>query len=456
MVQWAGVILAAGAGARMKSRLPKALHPVCGKKMIRYPVDLLRQLGIDKIAVVVSPENSRDVRTLLGDTVEYAVQSEPLGTGDALLQARESLAGKADNLLVLYGDTPLVTYGTVEQMTAAHLESGVVMSMVVGTVPAVNDLGRVVRDQSGRITAIVEAADGDHEPDSPGEINGGVYCFSDSWLWENLERVAPGRTGERYITSLVAAGAAAGAADGRGVVGVEAQDHSELQGVNNRVQLSQVEGEMRRRIRRQWMLAGVTMVDPDSVFIDADTLIGQDTVLLPNTMLLGKTAIGTGCEVGPGSVIRDSMIGNECRVTASMLEEATLEDGVHVGPFSHLRPGSYLESGVHVGNFAEIKESRLGPGVMMGHFGYVGDALIGANANLGAGMVTCNYDGRDKHRTVIEANAFVGCDTMLVAPVRVGSGAATGAGAVVTGDVPPGRLAVGVPARIRKIETTAD
>ena len=452
MGQWAGVILAAGAGARMKSRLPKALHPVCGKEMIRYPVELLRQLGIDRIVVVTSPANGPDMQELLGDTVEYAVQSKPLGTGDALLQAREALADKADNLVVLYGDTPLVRYDTVKQMTAAHLESGAFISMLVGSVPEVNDLGQVVRDQSGRITAIVEAADGEHEPDSPGEINGGVYCFSASWLWDNLEQIAPGPTGERYLTSLVAAGAAAG----RGIVGVASQDPGELQGVNNRIQLAQVEGDLRRRIRHEWMLAGVTMTDPDSVFIDADVSIGQDTVLLPNTMLLGKTAIGTGCEVGPGSAIRDSIIGNQCRVTASMVEEATLEDGVHVGPFSHLRPGSYLEAGVHVGNFAEIKESRLGAGVMMGHFGYVGDASVGAGANLGAGMVTCNYDGSDKHRTVIGANAFVGCDTMLVAPVKVGSGAATGAGAVVTADVPPGRLAVGVPARIRKIETTAD
>ena len=451
MGQWAGVILAAGAGARMKSRLPKALHPVCGREMIRYPVELLQQLGIEPTVVVVSPDNSRDVRTLLGDTVEYAVQSKPLGTGDALLQARDSLAGNADNLLVLYGDTPLVTRGAIERMTTSHLESGAVMSILLGRVPAVNDLGRIVRDQSGRITGIVEADDDRRQLDSPGEINGGVYCFSASWLWENLERAAPSRTGERYITSLVASGAA-----GRGINDVVAQDPDELQGVNNRVQLAEVEGVMRRRIRNDWMLAGVTIADPASVFIDAGVSIGQDTVLLPNTMLLGKTVIGTGCQVGPGSVIRDSIIGDECRVTASMLEGATLDNGVHAGPFCHLRPGSYLESGVHVGNFAEIKESRLGPGVMMGHFGYVGDALIGANANLGAGMVTCNYDGRDKHRTVIEANAFVGCDTMLVAPVKVGSGAATGAGAVVTGDVPPGRLAVGVPARIRKIETTAD
>ena len=226
--------------------------------------------------------------------------------------------------------------------------------------------------------------------------------------------------------------------------------------MNNRVQLAQAEGALRRRIRDEWMLAGVSMTDPESVFIDADAVIGQDTLLLPNTMIMGGTSIGAGCEVGPGSVIRDSKIGDGCRVTASMLEGATLEDGVSVGPFSHLRPGAYLEAGAHVGNFAEIKESRLGRGAAMGHFGYVGDASIGADANLGAGMVTCNYDGEKKHRTVVEANAFVGCDTMLVAPVTVGAGASTGAGAVVTEDVPPGRLAVGVPARIRRIQTTAD
>ena len=452
MDQWAGVVLAAGAGARMKSRLPKALHSVCGKEMIRYPVELLRRLGIDLAAVVVSPANGQPVKDLLGHGVEYVTQPEPRGTGDALARARETLAGRADNLLVFYGDTPLLRETTVKQLIAAHSDSDGVMSLLVGQVPAVNDLGRVIRDGSGKVTAIVEAVDGVKPPDSPGEINGGVYCFSAPWLWENLERVQPGRSGERYVTSLAAAGAAAG----RNVIGVAVEDPGELQGVNDRIQLALVEGALRRRIRRTWMLAGVTMSDPDSVYIDADVSIGQDTLLLPNTMLLGRTNIGEGCEIGPGSAIRDSAVGSQCRVTASMLEEAIVEDGVDVGPFSHLRPGAYLESGVHVGNFAEVKESRLGSGVMMGHFGYVGDASIGANANLGAGMVTCNYDGQNKHRTLIEAGAFIGCDTMLVAPVKVGAGAVTGAGAVVTADVPPGRLVVGVPARIRKKKPAAD
>ena len=445
MVQWAGIVLAAGVGERMRSRIPKALHPVCGKEMVRYPVELLQQLGAERIAVVVSPTNGGEVRGLLGDAVDYVVQADPKGTGDALVQAREALAGKADNLLVMYGDTPLIRHGTVQRVMDSHLNRGAVMSMLTGTVPAVGDLGRVVRDTSGRISAIVEAVDGGSDPGSPGEINGGVYCFSAPWLWDSLEGISPGRTGEQYITSLAADGAAAG----REVIGVAADDAGELQGVNNRIQLAQAEGALRRRIRNEWMLAGVSMSDPDSIFIDADAVIGQDTLLLPNTMLVGRTEIGAGCEIGPGSVIRDSKIGDRCTVIASMLEGATLEDGVSAGPFSHLRPGAYLESGAHVGNFAEIKESRLGRGAMMGHFGYVGDASIGAEANLGAGMVTCNYDGEKKHRTVVEANAFVGCDTMLVAPVKVGAGAATGAGAVVTEDVPPGRLAVGVPARIR-------
>ena len=452
MVQWAGVILAAGVGARMKSRLPKVLHPVCGKEMIRYPVELLRRLDIDRIVVVVSPANAPTVKNLLGDAAEYVIQPAAQGTGDALARAQEVLAGKADNLLVLGGDSPLVRENTLRQLMDSHLDSDSIMTILVGQVTATGDLGRIIRDGSGQVSAIVEAVDANEPPDSPGEANGGVYCFSASWLWENLEHVEPSHNGEQYITSLAAIGAAAG----RKVIGVVAEDQNELQGINNRFQLAQVEGVLRQRIRQKWMLAGVTMVDPDSVYIDDEASIGQDTLLLPNTMLLGGTKIGEGCEVGPGSVIRDSTVGSQCRITASMLEEATIEDGVDIGPFSHLRPGAYLESGVHIGNFAEVKESRLGSGVMMGHFGYVGDASIGANVNLGAGMVTCNYDGKHKHRTVIEAGAFVGCDTMLVAPVKVGAAAVTGAGAVVTDDVPPGRLAVGVPARIIEKKAIAD
>ena len=444
MGQWAGVILAAGIGSRMKSRHSKVLHPVCGKEMIRYPVELFHQLGIHRVVVVVSPANSTLVDNLLADQAEYTIQAEALGTSDALTHAQKLLSGNYDNLLVLGGDSPLVTTETVKQLMASHAASDSPMTVLTGQVPRSGDWGRIIRDGSGQVTAIMEAAEMDEATDSPGEINGGVYCFSAPWLWENLERIKPGRSGERYLTSL----AAIGAAGGSKVIGIAADDPTELQGVNNRLQLAQVEEVLRQRIRQQWMLAGVTMVDPSSVYIDADVYIGQDTLILPNTMLLGRTKIGEECQVGPGSVIRDSTVGSRCRVTSSMLEEATMEEGADIGPFSHLRPGAYLESGVHIGNFAEVKESRLGSGVLMGHFGYVGDASIGANANLGAGMVTCNFDGKYKHRTVIEEGAFVGCDTMLVAPVKIGAAATTGAGAVVTNDVPSGRLAVGVPAKI--------
>ncbi len=446
MSQWAGVVLAAGMGARMNSRLPKVLHRVCGKEMIRYPVELLRRLGAGRVVVVASPTNFEALNQLLGDEVEFVVQPSATGTGDALALTAELLGNSADNLLVLGADSPLVQTDTVKELMASHLGSSSHMTILVGQAQTPGDLGQVLRDGSGRVTGIVEAADGPGAGEGQAEVNGGVYCFSAPWLWQNLPRIQASQSGERYLTSLVAIGAG----NGSKISGIGTPDAAQLQGVNNRVQLAQVESVLRQRINHQWMLGGVTILDPASVFIDAEVTIGRDAVILPNTMLLGRTAVGEESEIGPGSVLRDSAVGNRCRVTASMLEGATMEDGADIGPFSHLRPGAYLESGVHVGNFAEVKESRLASGVLMGHFGYVGDASIGANVNLGAGMVTCNYDGRDKHRTNIGAGAFVGCDTMLVAPVTVGAGAVTGAGSVITEDVPPGRLAVGVPARIVK------
>ena len=444
MDQWAGVVLAAGHGKRMNSRRPKVLHKVCGKEMLRYPVELLQQLGIDHILVVVSPGNSTEVRDLLGDQLDYVIQPEALGTADALARAAPSWRGQSEQLIVQGADSPLLRPDTVRWLMERHISDSGDMTVLAAQSTASGDLGRVLRDEGGRVIDIVEAADGDHHPDSGGEVNAGVYCFGASWLWENLQRVEPSNSGEMYITSLASIGAALGA----NVQALASNDATEVLGVNNRVQQAQVEAVQRQRIREEWMLKGVTIQDPASVFIDAAVTIGQDTVILPNTMLLGRSRIGEECEIGPGSIIRDSTIGHRCRATASVLEEATMEEGADIGPFSHLRPGAYLESGVHIGNFVEVKESRFAAGVAMGHFGYVGDATIGAEVNLGAGMVTCNYDGVDKHRTVIERGAFIGCDTMLVAPVTVGAEAVTGAGAVVTKDVPVGRLAVGVPARI--------
>lgn len=451
MDQWAGVILAAGQGVRMKSRLPKVLHRVCGKELIRYPLDLLRELGIRHIVVVVSPANGPAIQGLLGDEVEYVTQPAVLGTGDALSRAAQ-LTGPAEHILVQNADVPLVRLESAQRLVKSHMAGSHHMTMLTVAGVATQDLGRVLRDQKGQVVDIVEAADWTQSPEAPAEVNVGVYCFNASWLRDNLARLEPSPKGETYLTSLVTIGAARKAR----TQGVTASDPAEMLGVNNRIQLAQAEAIQRQRILEKWMLAGVTIQDPASVYIDAAVTIGQDTLILPNTTLLGRTHIGEECEIGPNSIIRDSTVGDQCRVTASMLEESTIERNVNIGPFSHLRPGAYLETGVHIGNFVEVKNSRLATGAVSGHFSYLGDAAIGPRVNIGAGTITCNYDGKDKLPTVIEAGAFIGCDTMLVAPVTVGAEAVTGAGAVVTKDVPKGRLAVGIPARIieRKPKTS--
>ena len=442
---FAGIVMAAGEGKRMRSRIPKPLHPICGREMVRFPVDLLRSAGAEQVVVVVSPGNQEAIRSVLGDEVEYAVQEQRDGTGGAVASCRQLLDGSADRVLVMGGDTPLVTSESVERLMARHSAQNAKMTVLTAAVPGKTDLGRVVCE-NGSVSRIVEAKDAaGTEDDSATTVNAGVYCFDTSWLWETIHRIEASPSSELFITQL----AAIGAAEEAGVYASGASEPEEALGVNDRIQLSAVEDVMRRRIRRKWMLAGVTLSDPGSAYIDADVTIGMDTLILPNTMIKGKTAIGENCEVGPNSVIRDSTVGDNCRITSSALEEATMEDHTDVGPFSHLRPLAYLESGVHIGNYVEIKESRFKSGAVMGHFGYAGDATIGARVNVGAGVITCNYDGKDKHQTVVEDDAFIGCDTMLVAPVTVGEGSITGAGAVVTKDVPPARLAVGVPATIR-------
>jgi bifunctional UDP-N-acetylglucosamine pyrophosphorylase/glucosamine-1-phosphate N-acetyltransferase len=279
-----------------------------------------------------------------------------------------------------------------------------------------------------------------------------VLCFRDEWLWPNLARIERRPKGEYYLTDL----AAIAREQGEPVAALSVAESLEVIGLDHRLKLAQAEAEMRRRINERWMLAGVTLVHPEATYIEAGVEIGADTVIWPNTLLQGQTRIGHGCTLGPGSVIRDSRIGDGCRVEMSMVEQAVMEEGSDVGPFGHLRKGAHLGPGAHVGNFGELKNSYLGPGAKMGHFSYLGDATVGAEANIGAGTITCNYDGQRKHRTVVGEGAFIGSDTMLVAPVEIGAGAKTGAGSVVTRDVPPGRVAYGVPARIKPDIRTED
>ena len=442
----AGIVMAAGGGSRMRSRIPKPLHRVCGKEMVRYPVELLKAAGAERVVVVVSPDNREAVQAVLGDSVEYAVQPQRDGTGGAVGSCLDLLDG-VENVLVIGADTALVTLTSLSALLEGHLASMAVMTVLTAPNDDSSDLGRVVLSKKGAVTRIVEAseAEGTRDDWAP-MVNAGVYCFQTDWLRESIGKIRTSATGEIYLTELARIGSRAGSLVSASLV----EGMEEVLGVNNRAQLANAEAIMQDRIRDEWLLQGVTMTDPNSVYIDADVTIGMDTVILPNTIITGRTTIGENCEIGPNSVIRDSTIGNGCRVTSSALEEATMEDDTDIGPFSHLRPGAYLESGVHIGNYVEVKESRFKAGAVMGHFGYAGDATIGARVNVGAGVVTCNYDGKDKHRTVVGDDAFIGCDTMLVAPVSVGEGSITGAGAVVTKDVPPARLAVGMPASIRK------
>ena len=441
-----GIVMAAGEGKRMRSRIPKPLHRICGREMVRYPVELLKKAGADRVIVVVSPDNHDAIGAVLGDEVEYALQERRDGTGGAVMACQVHLNAKSEQVVVIGADTPLVTDDSLQALIDDHLESRASMTVLTAPNDGTSDLGRVVLEDSG-VSRIVEAHDAIYTDDDLAPlINAGVYCFETHWLREAMGRVQPQPSGELYLTDL--AGMAASSGDA--VTATLVAEMEEVWGINNRAQLAFAERVMGDRIREVWMMEGVTMTDPDTVYIGADVSIGMDTVILPNTMITGRTSIGEDCEIGPNSVIRDSMIGNSCRVTSSALEEATMEDHTDIGPFSHLRPGAYLESGVHIGNYVEVKESRFRAGAVMGHFGYAGDATIGERVNVGAGMITCNYDGKDKHRTVVEDDAFIGCDTMLVAPVTVGEGSITGAGAVVTKDIPPARLAVGVPATIRR------
>lgn len=439
----AAVILAAGKGVRMRSSLSKVLHKICGKELVRHVVDAAKGAGYDRVVVVVSPANSSPVRDLLGETVEYAVQAEMLGTGHAVLQAKDLLRD-TETVAVLNGDVPLIRPETLSSLLERH-ESQNACATLLTAHCEIPGLARVVRDSDGAIAEIVEERDADEATKAISEVNVGSYCFKGPWLWDALEKVEPSGGGEYYLPAVVAMAVQQGSPP----KSVEVSDPAEALGINDRVQLSEAETILRDRIRLHWMKSGVTMPDPSSIYIDADVTLGQDTTVLPNTHVTGRTDVGDQCVLGPNSIIDSARIGSECLVRSSVVEGSELEARVTVGPFAHVRPGSRLAEGVVLGNFAEVNRSSVGRNSKAAHFSYLGDAQVGEDVNIGAGTVTVNYDGVSKQSTRIGDGAFIGCDTMLVAPVEIGKGAQTGAGAVVTKDVPPDELAVGVPARVK-------
>ena len=434
MTNRAAIILAADPGTRMKSAMPKVLHPVCGKPMVALVAEAAAGAEVGTTVVVVPPE-SEAIRSTLGGSVAYVEQTGPLDGGRALLRARDSLQ-RVDNVAVLDGNVPLITAETLTEMAEIHERSGAAVTLLTAAARSPDGLPRVVRDSSGRVTHTVKD-DGDR---GTHEVDAGIYWFRSEWLWRNLDAIGRSPGGDLLR---------AASEQGEVVADVATDSPGEAIGVNTRVQLAEAEEAMRRAVREKWMLAGVTMREPSSVYVDAGVRIGQDTVIHPNTHLCGATVVGPDCEIGPDSTIRDATLGAGCRIVSSVVTGATLENGVEVGPFSHIRPGSHLESGVRIGSFGEVSRSRLGRGARSAHFSYIGDTEIGANVNIGAGTVICNFDGVEKHRTQIGEGAFIGSGSMLVAPVTIGARARTGAGAVVTRDVPPDSLAVGVPARVR-------
>ena len=443
MSKLAVVILAAGQGTRMRSQLPKVLHTIAGRPMIQYVLDTVTELGVAKPVLVVG-YGADQVRQKLSDAVTYVLQEQQLGTGHAVLQAREKLEGDADTVLVLYGDMPLLSSTTLHSLVHAHKEHTTPITMLTCIHDDAMGFGRIIRDEEGHVLAIVEESQATPEQLAIKELNCGIYCFQAAWLWEHIPRLPLSPKGEYYLTDLVGMAVA----EGHAVEAIVVGNPLETLGVNNRLHLAQVEGVVRQRIREELMHSGVTIIDPTSTYVDATVNVGQDTTLYPNTHLQGNTSIGMNCQVGPNTIIRNSTIGDNCRLEASVIEDTIIENEVSVGPFAHLRKGTHLAEGVHIGNFGEIKNSYLGPGVKMGHFSYLGDATVEANVNIGAGTITCNYDGAKKYPTVIEEGAFIGSDTMLVAPVRIGARARIGAGAVVTHDIPPDSTAYGVPARV--------
>ncbi len=436
------VILAAGQGTRMVSALPKVLHPLNGKPLILYSIHAAQAIGSD-LPVVVVGTGAEQVKEVVGKNGRFALQEKQLGTAHAVMAAENTLKGKSDLVLVTHADMPLLTAETFQQLVATQQQNSGPMTLL--TVHSANPrgFGRVVRNADGNVKAIVEEAQATPEQLKINELNVGAYCFSSEWLWKALKEIKLSPKGEYYLTDIVEIASRSG----KPVKAIVLEDEEEALGINNRKHLAEAERVIRRRLNERFMLAGVTMLDPDLVYIEEGVQIGKDTIILPNTYLRGNTTIGEGCRLGPNTIIEDTQVGDHCSILACLLEGAVLEEGVTMGPFCHLRKGAHLCKGVHMGNFGEVKDSTLGPGTKMGHFSYIGNATIGENVNIGAGTITCNYDGVHKNPTEIGDEVFIGSDTMLVAPVKIGKGAKTGAGAVVTRNVPDGDVVVGVPAR---------
>ena len=437
-MSFAAVILAAGKGTRMKSALPKVLHPLLGRPLIEYAARAAVEAGAERVVVVVG-HGAEDVKEALAPLgVATALQEEQLGTAHALASAREALAAWKGPVVVTMGDAPLVSAETLRGL-AASLPEGGGMAMLTFEPADPAQYGRVVRDGRGNVERVVEYKDAAPAERSLREVNAGIYAF-DANVWDFLREVdRDNAAGEYYLPSLIGVYQKHGLA----VKAFQAIDPAELLAVNDRAQLAEVEGALLGRLRRRWMQAGVRMIIPETIYLEPSVELAPDVVLEPGVMLKGQTRLGQGVSVGAYSVISDSELAAGAEVRPhSVLAGARLEPGAVAGPFARLRPGALLEKGAFVGNFVEVKNSRLGPGVKAGHLAYLGDAEVGAGSNVGAGTITANYDGAKKHPTIIGPGSFIGSNSVLIAPVRVGKNATVAAGSAINQDVPEGALAI--------------
>ncbi|MDW0118686.1 bifunctional UDP-N-acetylglucosamine diphosphorylase/glucosamine-1-phosphate N-acetyltransferase GlmU [Sporosarcina thermotolerans] len=433
------IVLAAGQGTRMKSDLYKVLHPVCGKPMVEHVVDHIIGIGADKIVTIVG-HGAEKVEETLGGKSDYALQAEQLGTAHAVQQAENQLGNLDGVTIVVCGDTPLIKSETMQALIAHHSETDAKATILTASAEDPTGYGRIIRDAEGNVLRNVEHKDATAEERSVNEINTGTYCFDNRALFDALKKVENNNAqGEYYLPDVIGILRAENAR----ISAYVTDDFSETIGVNDRVVLSEAEKVMRQRIAEHHMREGVTIIDPNSTYISANTTIGRDTVLQPGTIIEGQTVIGEKCIIGPNSHIVNSTIGNHTTVHSSVIRDSIVGSRTAVGPFAHIRPDSNLSDNVKIGNFVEVKKSRLGEGSKVSHLSYIGDAEVGAQVNIGCGTITVNYDGKNKNTTTIEDGAFVGCNSNLIAPVKIGKGAYVAAGSTITKDVPESSLAIG-------------
>ncbi|MDT3428765.1 bifunctional UDP-N-acetylglucosamine pyrophosphorylase/glucosamine-1-phosphate N-acetyltransferase [Paenibacillus forsythiae] len=432
------VVLAAGQGKRMKSKLYKVLHPVCGKPMVGHVLDTVKATGCQRSIVVVG-HGAEEVRAYLGDSAEYVLQEAQLGTGHAVKQAKDLLGGEEGTLIVAYGDTPLITPETLTKLMTLHEERKAAATILTAVMENPAGLGRIIRTEDGELLKIVEQKDCTPAEDAIREINTGIYCFDNAKMFAALDKVTNHNAQqEYYLTDVIGILRE----QGELVLAFQTDDAVESIGVNDRLALSEAEYYMRQRIARRHMLDGVTIIDPASTYIGAEVTIGADTVIYPGTLLKGNTVIGENCTIGPSSEIENSRIMDGAKVKHSVLNGAEVGARTSVGPFAYLRPGSVLGEDVKIGDFVEIKKATIGDGSKVSHLSYVGDASVGKNVNVGCGAITVNYDGFNKSVTEIGDEAFIGSNVNLIAPVTVGKGAFVVAGSTITKSVSEGDLAI--------------